>query len=158
MSADAFARQHRNWAQWFGADWHAVRLATTARAAAAIADWELSGAEPFGGGAVGYVYRARRHTGEAVVLKVEPATTAWAPQGADRALAIWARAGLAPRVIASRDDGRTLLLERVTPGTPLGDRSPSIDVTFPVIADMARRLRTARRTTATSCVPATGGS
>jgi streptomycin 6-kinase len=153
VSVDPFARQHRNWAQWFGPDWQAVRSATAARARAAIAEWELSGAEPFGGGGVGYVYRARLRTGEAVVLKVEPAMAAWAPQGADRALTIWARAGLAPRVIAARDEGRTLLLELVTPGTQLGASSGAIDVTFPVIAGMARRLRAARRTAADGAFP-----
>src|SRR3954447_3635174 len=96
VSADPFARQHRNWAQWFGPDWQAVRAATAARAQAAMEEWGLVDAEPFGSGGVGYVYRARLRTGEAVVLKVEPATNAWAPQGADRALVVWARAGLAP--------------------------------------------------------------
>jgi len=143
VSADPFARQHRNWAQWFGPDWQAVRAATAARAQAAMEEWGLVDAEPFGSGGVGYVYRARLRTGEAVVLKVEPAANAWAPQGADRALVVWARAGLAPRVIATRDDGRTLLLELVTPGTHLGTHTGSIGESLPVIADMARRLRAA---------------
>ena len=105
----------------------------------------LSEAEPFGRGGVGYVYRARLRTGEAVVLKLEPATASWVPQAADRALVVWARAGLAPRVIGTRDDGRTLLLELVTPGTQLGDHAASTDESFPVIADMARKLRAAGR-------------
>jgi aminoglycoside/hydroxyurea antibiotic resistance kinase len=150
---DPFARQHRNWAQWFGPEWEAVRAATVARAHAAMERWELVDAEPFGSGGVGYVYRARRRSGEAVVLKVEPTASAWAPQGADRALAVWARAGLAPRVLAARDDGRTLLLDRVTPGTQLGARTASIDKSFPVIADMARQLRAARRTAADGRFP-----
>ena len=148
MSRDPFARQHRNWAQWFGRESEAVRAATAARAQAAMEEWNLSTVEPFGGGGVGYVYRARLRSGEAVVLKVEPATAAWVPQAADRALVVWARAGLAPRVIASRDDGGTLLLELVTPGTPLGALTSSIGESFPVIADMARRLRGAGPTAA----------
>src|SRR5215212_8320398 len=110
---DPFARRHRNWPRWFGTEWQAIRTATAARAQAAMEHWGLSDAEPFGCGGVGYVYRARLRTGEAVMLKVEPATTSWTPQGADRALVVWARAVHAPRVIATRDDGRTLLLELV---------------------------------------------
>jgi streptomycin 6-kinase len=144
---DPFARQHRNWAQWFGSDWQAVRAATAARAQAAMEDWGLSDAQPFGGGGVGYVYRARLRTREAVVLKVEPAAPSWTPQAADRALVVWGRAGLAPRVIATRDDGRTLLLELVTPGTQLSAHAGSPDESFAVVADMARRLRGAERNT-----------
>ena len=153
VSLDPFARQHRNWGQWFGSGWEAVRAATAARAQAAMQEWGLFDATPFGSGGVGYVYRAWLRTGEAVVLKVEPATTAWAPQAADRALGVWARAGLAPRVISTRDAGRTLLLELVTPGTQLSTHTGSIGESFPVIADMARRLRAARRTAADGPFP-----
>jgi len=153
VSPDPFARQHRNWAQWFGPDWQAVRSATAAQAQAAMEHWGLSDAEPFGFGGVGYIYRARRRTGEAVVLKVEPVTTSWAPQAADRALVVWARAGLAPRVIATRDDGRTLLLELVTPGTQLGAHAGSTDESLAVIADMARKLRVAGRTAGDGTFP-----
>jgi hypothetical protein len=86
------------------------------RAKGAIEVWALAGVEPFGSGGVGYVYRARLRTGEAVVLKVEPAGAAWAPEAVDRALVVWSRAGLAPRVLASRDEGRTVLLELIAPG------------------------------------------
>jgi streptomycin 6-kinase len=150
---DPFARQHSNWAQWFGADWRAVRAATAARAQAAMERWGLRDAEPFGSGAVGYVYRARLTTGEAVVLKVEPIAPSGTPEGVDRALAVWARAGLAPRVIATRDDGQTLLLELVRPGTQLGAHAPSIEQSFPVIADTARKLRAAGRTNADGPFP-----
>jgi streptomycin 6-kinase len=145
VSPDPFARQHRNWAQWFGPGWEAIRAATAARAQMAMERWGLSEAEPFGCGGVGYVFRARLHSGEAVVRKVEPATAAWAPQAVDRALAVWARAGLAPRVIATGDGGRTLLLELVAPGAQLGDHARSTGESFPVIADMARKLRAAAR-------------
>jgi streptomycin 6-kinase len=102
---------------------------------------------------VGYLYRARLRTGETVVLKVEPATGSSTPQAADRALVVWGRAGLAPRVIATRDDGRTMLLELVTPGTQLGGYTASPDESFAVVADMARRLRSADRTTADGPFP-----
>jgi streptomycin 6-kinase len=144
---DPFARQHSNWAQWFGSGWRVVRAATAARAQAAMERWELSDVEPFGSGGVGYVYRARLRTGEAVVLKVEPAASSWTPDAVDRALVVWARAGLAPRVIATRDDGRTLLLELVTPGTLLGACARSSEQSFAVVADVARKLRAAARAT-----------
>jgi streptomycin 6-kinase len=153
VPSDPFARQHGNWAQWFGSGWRAVRAATAARAQAAMERWELSDAEPFGNGGVGYVYRARLRTGEAVVLKVEPAASSGTPDAVDRALAVWARAGLAPRVIATRDDGRTLLLELVTPGTQLGAYARSSEQSFAVVADMARKLRAASRTTADGPFP-----
>ena len=153
MNALSFARQHRNWAQWFGSDWQAIRTATAARAQAAIDEWGLSDAQPFGSGGVGYVYRARLRTGKGVVLKVEPAATAWTPWAADRALTVWARAGLAPRVIAARDEGRTLLLELVTPGAQLGTYAGSSEESFAVVADMARRLRAADRATADGPFP-----
>jgi streptomycin 6-kinase len=153
--ADPFATQHANWAQWFGAEWRDVRAATAARAQAAIERWELSDVEPFGSGGVGYVYRARLPGGEAAVLKVEPAAS-WTPAGVDRALAVWARAGLAPRVIAAHDDGRTLLLEQVAPGTQLGDHSRSEAESFAVIAETARRLREAPRTEADGPFPTVG--
>src|SRR6185436_1383410 len=86
-------------------------------------------------------------TREAVVLKVEPAAPSWTPQAADRALVVWGRVGLAPRVIATRDDGRTLLLELVTPGTQLSAHAGSPDESFAVVANMARRLRAAERST-----------
>jgi streptomycin 6-kinase len=143
---DPFARQHGNWAQWFGSGWQDVRAATAARTQAAMERWELSDAEPFGSGGVGYVYRARLSTGEAVVLKVEPAVTSSTPDAVHRALVVWARAGLAPRVISTRDDGRTLLLELVEPGTQLGASARSAAQSFAVVADMARKLRGASRT------------
>ena len=153
VPSDPFARQHRNWAQWFGPGWQAIRTETAARAQAAMAEWGLSEAQPFGSGAVGYVYRARTRTGEAVVLKVEPAGTAWAPDAVDRALVVWSRAGLAPRVIAARDDRRTMLLELVTPGTELGAHVGSCDESFAVVGDMARMLRAARRSAADGPFP-----
>lgn len=148
-----FARQHANWAQWFGPDWEAIRDATAQRARGAIEAWALTDAEPFGGGGVGYVYRARRPTGEAVVLKVEPAAPSWTPEAVDRALVVWSRAGLAPRVLAERDNGETLLLELVTPGTSLGEYARSEEESFAVIADTARRLRAAVRTAADGRFP-----
>jgi hypothetical protein len=150
--ADPFARQHGNWAQWFGSSWEAIRSATEARARAAIQQWGLADAEPFGSGGVGYVYRARLRSGEPVVLKVEPAAPG-TPPAVDRALAVWSRAGLAPRVIASRDSGLTLLLEQVTPGTQLGDHERAFESSLAVIAGMARRLRAVPRTTADGSFP-----
>jgi streptomycin 6-kinase len=150
---DPFARQHSNWAQWFGSDWPLARAATAARAQAAVERWELWDAEPFGSGGVGYVYRARLKTGEAVVLKVEPAAPARTPDAVDRALVVWARAGLAPRVIATHDDGRTLLLELVSPGTQLGAHTRSSEQSFAVVADTARKLRAARRSSTDGFFP-----
>jgi streptomycin 6-kinase len=115
--------------------------------------WELSDAEPFGNGGVGYVYRARLRTDQAVVLKVEPAAPAWTPDAVDRALVVWARAGLAPRVIATHDDGRTLLLELVSPGTQLGALTRASEQSFAVVADTARKLRAARRSSTDAFFP-----
>ena len=55
------------------------------------------------------------------MLKLSPRVAGETDELAQEGLALelWARAGIAPRVLAARDDGLTLLLERVRPGHDL---------------------------------------
>jgi streptomycin 6-kinase len=90
------------------------------RLAAAIDAWELTDLVPMPGGEVALVLAVSSPLGEAV-LKVNPSladdTDVLARE--PHALGLWSRAGVAPRVYGTRDDGMTLLLERVRPGMTL---------------------------------------
>jgi streptomycin 6-kinase len=109
-----------NWRAWWPSQADEIAADVRARLAAAVGAWRLSGLEPLTGGEVALVFAAATPGGDAV-LKLSPrvagATDAPAREGA--ALELWARAGIAPRVLGIRDDGLTLLLERVRPGHDL---------------------------------------
>jgi streptomycin 6-kinase len=109
-----------NWRVWWPSHADAIAADIRARLTAAVAAWQLSRLEPLPGGEVALVFAATTPNGDAV-LKLSPrvtgATDALAREGA--ALALWADAGIAPHVLAARDDGLTLLMERVRPGHDL---------------------------------------
>ena len=109
-----------NWRAWWPLQADAIAADVDARLAAAVAAWRLSELEPLTGGEVALVFTAATPDGDAV-LKLSPrvagATDAPACEGS--ALELWARAGIAPRVLGTRDNGLTLLLERVRPGYDL---------------------------------------
>lgn len=76
-----------------------------------------------------------------VILKVNPRG------GEDRwlvteaaVLGHWHAAGLAPAVLATRDAGLTLLLERVLPGDHLDDEPISVDERLRILGGLAARL------------------
>jgi streptomycin 6-kinase len=109
-----------NWRAWWPSQADAIAVDARARLTAAVAAWRLTELEPLPGGEVALVFAAAAPDGE-TVLKLNPRvageTDALAQEGS--ALELWARAGIAPRVLATRDDGLTLLLDRVRPGHDL---------------------------------------
>jgi streptomycin 6-kinase len=114
--------------------------------------------QPLPGGAVALVLGARAPSGEAV-LKLSPRSAGARRSLEGEALGLWAEHEVAPRVLGARDEGATLLLERVRPGDSLGERAGADevvetigglcarihlaadqtgDVGFPTLADHAR--------------------
>ena len=84
-----------------------------------MAAWDLDGVEVLAGGVVALVCGARRH-GEPVVVKVHPRVTgAEALRFEGDALAFWAHTGAVAGLYDRRDDGFTVLLERLMPGLRL---------------------------------------
>ena len=132
----------RRWAAYWPRDDAAAMAADVrARAAAAVAAWSLDGVEVMPGGEVALVLAARRAR-RPVVLKVHPRghaeTTALAAEG--EALAFWQATGAVPALEDRRDDGLTLLLERVVPGTPLDETGASWDERLDVLGALVARL------------------
>jgi streptomycin 6-kinase len=111
-----------NWRTWWPEQADAIAADIRARLTAAVTAWRLTELEPLPGGEVALVFAVATPDGEAV-LKLSPRvageTDAVAHEGS--ALELWARAGIAPHMLATRDDGVTLLLERVRPGHDLRD-------------------------------------
>ena len=98
-----------------GRDW-LERL--PALAASCAEQWKLRLGAPFTGGSVALVVAATREDGTAAVLKVSFPDDESEQEG--DALAHWAGSG-AVRVLERDDERRTLLLEKVSPGSPLWD-------------------------------------
>lgn len=135
----------RRWAAYWPRDDAAAMAADVrARSAAAVAAWSLDGVEALPGGEVALVLAGRR-AGRPVVLKVHARghaeTTALAAEG--EALAFWQATGAVPALEDRRDDGLTLLLERVVPGTPLDDTGASWDERLEVLGALVAGLHAA---------------
>jgi streptomycin 6-kinase len=113
---------HRNWRAWWPA--HAGELAADIRVRlpAAVRAWSLSRLTALHGGEVALVFAVQTPHGEAV-LKLNPRIDGETDElaGEPLALELWSAAGAAPRVLGSRDDGHTILIERVRPGHNLRD-------------------------------------
>jgi streptomycin 6-kinase len=109
-----------NWRAWWPPQADAIAADARARLAAAVAAWRLTELEPLPGGEVALVFAAAA-TNRDAVLKLSPRVAGGkdGPAREGAALELWARAGIAPQVLATRDDGLTLLLERVRPGHDL---------------------------------------
>ena len=109
-----------NWRAWWPSQADAIAADIRARLSAAVTAWRLTELEPLPGGELALVFAVAAADREAV-LKLSPRvpgeTDALAQEGS--ALELWASAGIAPQVLASRDDGLSLLLERVRPGHDL---------------------------------------
>ncbi|MBM3667594.1 MAG: hypothetical protein FJW90_08990 [Actinobacteria bacterium] len=128
-----------NWRQWYGeaaADSHASDVA--ARAEAAIDAWRLEGASVMEGGEVALVLAARGQ-GREVVCKLNPAD----PTLAGEAVGLASWRGLCPELLGTRDRGRTILMERLTPGTRLGDRVGSVEAQLELLGGLVGRLHAA---------------
>jgi streptomycin 6-kinase len=111
-----------NWRTWWPSQADAIAADIRARLTDAVASWRLSALESLPGGEVALVFAVATPDRDAV-LKLSPRVTGETDELAREgsALELWARAGIAPHVFAARDDGLTLLLERVRPGHDLGD-------------------------------------
>jgi streptomycin 6-kinase len=113
---------HRNWRVWWPA--HADELAADMRVRlpAAVRAWGLGRLTRLHGGEVALVFAAQTPRGDAV-LKLNPRIEGETDElaGEPLALDLWSSAGAAPRVLGSRDDGHTILIERVRPGHNLRD-------------------------------------
>ena len=120
------------------ADDVATRLADAARA------WDLDRLVALDGGNVAVVCAAQRG-GRPVVVKVHarghPEEAELRSEAA--ALAFWQPTGAVPGLIDRRDDGLTMLMALVVPGTALDATRVGIDVRLTVLGRLAGRLHAA---------------
>jgi streptomycin 6-kinase len=142
----------RRWeGYWPGVDASLLARDVRARVRDAAGAWSLGALEPLPGGNVAAVYAA----GD-VVLKVHPRGH---PDDAQlraegTALALWSPTGAVARLHDRRDDGFTLLLERLVPGTPLDALGVPWLERLELLGGLAGRLHTP----APASVPHIGGS
>ncbi|MFW0785208.1 aminoglycoside phosphotransferase family protein [Gordonia sp. CPCC 206044] len=132
----------QQWARyWPDADITALVSDVRDRAQAAVAAWGLRRVRPLNGGNVALVLAA-----DDVVLKVHPRGHADDAQLAaeGEALAAWASTDAAVELHDRRDDGFTLLLERLVPGTTLDWADVSWDERLDVLGTLVRRLHSTR--------------
>jgi streptomycin 6-kinase len=124
-----------------------------ARAEAAVEAWGLRRAEILPGGNVALLLAT-----DDVVVKVHPRghpdDEQLASEGA--ALALWAPTGAVPRLDGRRDDGFTLLMERLVPGTPLDATGVAWEERLEVLGALAGRLHAAGA--APASIPHIGGT
>ncbi|HST41478.1 MAG TPA: aminoglycoside phosphotransferase family protein [Conexibacter sp.] len=118
--------------------------------------WALDELEPLPGGHVAFTARGERD-GEAVVLKVNPREH---PDARDllaegEALRFWAPTGAAVRLLDERDDGFTLLLEQLRPGTPLDAAGLAWEERLTTLGRLVARLH--RAGTPPASLPRLGG-
>lgn len=140
-----------HWAEyWPERDPQELAADVRERRDAAIAHWQLGDLEPLECGAVGLVC-AGVHAGGRVVLKVNPGGHRDVPWliGEGEALGFWEPTGAVARLLATRDDGLTLLMERLVPGTALDDTGRSFEDRLDVLGGLAAELH--------ARVPAGGG-
>jgi streptomycin 6-kinase len=114
------------------------------RLAAATAAWGLKRVEPLDGGVVALTCGATRN-GRPVVLKLNPRGHSEDAQlaGEGHALAFWSPTGAAVELLDQRDDGFTLLLERLQPGHTLETASLNLEERLAEIGRLVARLHTA---------------
>jgi streptomycin 6-kinase len=114
------------------------------RLAAATAAWGLRSIEPLDGGVVALTCAATRH-GRPVVLKLNPRGHSDDAQlaGEGDALAFWRPTGAAVDLLDQRDDGFTLLLERLQPGHALEAAGLDLEDRLAEIGRLVARLHTA---------------
>jgi streptomycin 6-kinase len=135
-------RQRLRWAgYWPGADVEAIAADVRARYGAAVAAWGLREVRVLGGGEVALVCAAGR-AGQPVILKVNPRghsdDAQLATEGA--ALSFWQPGGAVPRLIDSRDDGFTILMEELRPGSTLDAAGLPWDDRLAILARLAAGL------------------
>ena len=131
-------RLRANWLSWYGPEQVAELVSGThERAVAAIEQWGLDDVQPLGDGQVAVVCSCR-YRGQPAVLKVSPRRRDQTHRRHEtEALRLWT--GLAPQVLAARDDGWTALLERVDPGVPLAFCRPRLQA-LQILGEVAQKL------------------
>jgi streptomycin 6-kinase len=99
--------------------------------------WRLRDPRPLEGGCVALVCAV-----EGAVLKVTPRGHRDDAQlaGEGAALAFWEPTGAVPRLLGSRDQGFTLLMERLEPGTPLNETGLGWEEQLVPLGELAARL------------------
>jgi streptomycin 6-kinase len=109
----------------------------TRRFEAAVEHWGLSDPRPLEGGSVALVCVV-----EGAVLKLNPRGHREDAQvaGEGEALAFWEPTGAVPRLLGSRDNGFTLLMERLEPGTPLNETGAGWEEQLELLGGLAARL------------------
>jgi streptomycin 6-kinase len=130
------------WAEyWPERDPHELAADVRRRFEAAVGGWRLADLQPLGAGAVAVVCAATRDR-EPVVLKVNPRGHRDEVQlaGEGDALAFWEPTGVVARLLGRRDDGLTLLLERLRPGTALDDTDRSFEERLEILGGLAAEL------------------
>jgi len=140
----AVRRLMSHWARfWPGCDPVAAAEEARARLNAAVVAWDLDGVEALAGGVVALVCGATRR-GEPVVVKVHPRVAG--SEGLrfeGEALAFWADTGAVVGLHDHRDDGFTLLLERLVPGDLLEAAGLGVVDTLAELGRLAARLHAA---------------
>jgi streptomycin 6-kinase len=106
------------------------------------------------GGEVALVLATRTGAGEDAVLKLSPRAADRRGSLEGRALALWAKRGDAPRVLGMRDEGATLLLERVRPGDSLRERGAGADEAVETIGALCARIHLPAGRTGSARFPA----
>ena len=129
---------------WPAADPAELAADIEARLAAATAAWSLKGIEPLDGGVVALTCAAERN-GRPVVLKLNPRGHQDDAQlaGEGDALAFWSATGAAVELLDQRDDGFTLLLERLQPGDMLETAVLDLEARVAEIGRLVARLHKA---------------
>lgn len=125
-----------------------------ARAGMAVEAWDLRQVRPLSGGNVALVLAT-----DDLVLKVHPRGHVDSEQLAAEgtALAAWTSTGAAAELRGRRDDGFTLLLERLVPGTPLDAADVSQEERLEVLGTLVGGLH-ATSGPVPGSIPHIGGS
>jgi streptomycin 6-kinase len=129
---------------WPDTDPAALAADVEHRLAAATGAWGLRSIEPLDGGVVALTCAATRN-GHPVVLKLNPRGHSDDAQLAREgdALAFWHPTGAAVELLDQRDDGFTLLLERLQPGHALETAGLDLEGRLAEIGRLVARLHTA---------------
>lgn len=125
---------------WPDADADAIAADARERFAAALAAWELDSPQPLPGGVVGLTCAAGDRVVK-VLPRLHPEVESMRGEG--EALAHWSPTAACPELLDQRDDGMTLLMRRVQPGTTLDDAALRYDDQLDLVGSLVRSLHAA---------------
>jgi streptomycin 6-kinase len=129
---------------WPSADIDRMAADVEERLAAATAAWSLETIHPLDGGVVALTCAAVQK-GRPVVLKLNPRGNPDDAQlaGEGDALAFWSQTGAAAELFDQRDDGFTLLMERLQPGDTLETDVLDLETRLAELGRLVARLHKA---------------